>query len=460
MHRPHPISLFYDGKKWLLLLLIPVFRALLTRQNLESLILASLRDVALAAAFLTYSFLKWRQSRYSLHGGLTFRRGLIWQRTLRVMAGDAASVEVERTPLMWLTKGRRVRINTAGLRRRADATVYLPEYVTETHDRNAALPLRRYASHMLPVVVMSASSSNAALGLLTLAPAIRQAGQIIGRELSSEVYGLVNRLLSLGLPPLLNAVANVLVLGWGFAFLRTFSRTAGFYAEREGPQLHLISGLLTRRDTYIDCSRITTLELRQTLFMRVFRLYTVFITAAGYGREKGSRPIIVPAARPRELCAALDTLLPEYPTCSGDLRPVKRALWTYAWPPLVLTLGSALPLSFGGVWTMLATIWFIAGAWWLCIRLSGFQHAGFGACREAVTIRYARGLALYEIHIPREVTDCVRITRGLGQRRSGTCTVELRTFGEKRRRHRVVGLPYEPAVQLVDRLMKEKTERG
>lgn len=43
-----------------------------------------------------------------------------------MVAEDAASVEVERSPLMWLFGGRRVRVNTAGLRRRADATLYLP----------------------------------------------------------------------------------------------------------------------------------------------------------------------------------------------------------------------------------------------------------------------------------------------------------------------------------------------
>lgn len=452
MHRPHPIYLYYDSKKWLLILLIPALRATLTNQSAEALIISSLRDAAIAGILLIYSFFKWKQSRYSLHDGLTFQRGLLWQRTLHVMLGDAASVEVERTPLMWLTKSRRIRINTAGLRKRSDATVYLPKSVTEKYNKKISRS-RRYASHVLPVVVMSASSSNAAVGLLTLAPAIRQTGQFIGREVSGEVYGLISSLLSLGLPPLLNAVANVLVLGWFFAFLRTFTRTAGFYTEREGDQLHLISGLLTRRDTYIDCSRITTLELRQTLFMRMFRLYTVTITAAGYGREKGARPIIVPAAHPHELCTALDTLLPEYPTCSVDLRPVKKALWTYTWQPLLLTLGSILPLISGGVWTMLAAIWFIAGVWWLCIRLAGFLRAGFGICGGAVTMRYAYGLALYEIHIPREVADCVVISRNPLQKRRGTCTVELRTFGEKRRRHRVIGLSYELAKVLVEKLM-------
>ena len=111
--------------------------------------------------------------------------------------------------------------------------------------------------------------------------------------------------------------------------------------------------------------------------------------------------------RPRELCAALDTLLPEYPTCAGAVRPARAALWRYVWPPLLFTAGCFFPLALGGVWTMLAAVWFFAGGWWLSIRLAGYFRAGFGVGRGAVTMRYSRGLALYEVHVPCEVADCL-----------------------------------------------------
>lgn len=460
MFRPHPLYCFYDSKKWILLLLLPVLRVVFSPRDAASVLMASLRDVLLAFLLIGYSVAKWRRARYSLHDGLTLRQGLLYRRTLRISADDAASVEVERTPLMWITGGRRVRVNTAGLRRRADATLYLPAAAARQCVLNGSgRQRRRYTARVLPVAVMAASSSNAALGLLTLAPAVRQAGQILGREMTGEVYNLMDRLLSLGLPPLFNALTNILVLGWGFAFIRIFARTAGFYAGRDGERLHVTAGLLTRRDVYIDCGRITALELRQTLFMRLFGLHTVTITAAGYGREKGARPLIIPAARPRELCAALDTLLPEYPTCAGAVRPARAALWRYVWPPLLFTAGCFFPLALGGVWTMLAAVWFFAGGWWLSIRLAGYFRAGFGVGRGAVTMRYSRGLALYEVHVPCEVADCLVITRNLWERRNGTCTVELRCFGEKRRRHRVRALPYEPAAMLARRLLEADAEK-
>lgn len=459
--------MFYDAKKWIPLLIIPALRIVTAPFMGDSyavaanLILASIRDSGIAVLLLFYSVLKWRRCRYHLReyaGGslhsLTLSQGVVLRRVLRVSAEDAASVEMERTPLLWLLGGRRLRINTAGLRRKSDAILYLSAAQAKNMMGNgiSRKGANRYAARLWPVLVMSASSSNAALGLLALAPALRQAGRLLGEELPGEVVGLFRRFVSIGLPPIFESVANVLVLGWAFAFLRSLLRYAGFRAERQGNRLHLVSGLFTRRDVLIDCDKITALELRQTLFMRLFGLYTAVITAAGYGRDSGARPVLIPAARPKELCAALDGLLPDYPICTSTLRPKKTALFGYLAPAVWLLTGSLLPLWLGGVWKVAAALWAAGATWWLLVRFLGFYQAGFGVGRGAAAICYSRGLALYRVYIPLEVTDCAIIRRSPWQQNSDGCTVELRCFGEKRRRHRVRHLPYRQALGLVHKL--------
>lgn len=214
--------------------------------------------------------------------------------------------------------------------------------------------------------------------------------------------------------------------------LRSLLRYGGFHARREGGRLHMTFGVIFRTDTLIDSRRVTALELRQTLFMKLFGLHTAAITAAGYGREKGVRPVIVPAAGRKELCGLLDRLLPDFPLHSSCLRPRRTALMSYAAPPLLVCAASLVPLWLGGVGRSIAAIGFAVGLWWLIIRLIGFAQAGFGVGREAVVIRYPRGLALYEVHVPLEVTDCLIVTQNPFQRRTGTCTLEVRCFGEKR----------------------------
>lgn len=466
--RPYSVYALYDAKKWIPFLLLPVLRILTAPWTLASyhditaLVLATVRDAGVYMALVAYSVLRWRFCRYHLreyaHGALhslTLTKGLLFRNSLRVSAEDAASVEMERTPLLWLLGGRRVRINTAGLRRRSDAVLYLSAaHAKSLMGQNVARRIpRRYAARLWPVTVMSASSSNAALGLLTLAPALRQTGQLMGQRVSDEMMSMAGRIVSLGLPPLLDGLANVLVLGWGFAFIRNWLRYAGFYAQRQGSRLHLVSGLFTRRDVLIDSDKITALELRQTLFMRLFGLYTAVITAAGYGRDKGARPVLIPAARPRELCGALDDLVPDYPICASHLRPKKSALLRYTGGPLTVLAGALLPLWLGGVWKVLAALWLAGGLWWLTVRLLGFFQAGFGVSRDAVSVCYSRGLALYRVYVPLEVADCAILTQSPWQKHSGTCTVEIRCFGEKRRRHRVFALPYDQAVQLAERLL-------
>jgi uncharacterized membrane protein YdbT with pleckstrin-like domain len=297
------------------------------------------------------------------------------------------------------------------------------------------------------VAVMALTGSNAAVGLITAAPLLRQAGRALGEGFPQNVTDAVNGLLWQGLPPLLQTAGNLVLLGWGVSALRTFLRYVGFYAQREEEHLHLVSGLFTRRDVLIDCEKITALELRQTLTMRMLGLSSAVITAAGYGRDVGTRPILVPAARRRALADCLNRLLPEYPTHVPLLFAVSR--WRYVWAPLLfVSVGVGLSL-FGGLWRILTAAWVAVGGWWLLVRLLGYTQAGFGITPTAVALCYPRGLSLCRVYLPREVTDCITLSQSPFQRLKGTCTVQVRCFGEKRRRHRVWGLPYERVRELI-----------
>lgn len=446
--RPHFTYALYDLSRFRFLLLIPIARILVG--ILRGQIPAFYRyEWVVGGILLGYVFLKWRCCRYHLAASdngrfhtVGVRQGVVWRRALHIAAEEAASVEIERTPLLWLLGGRRIRVNTAGLRRRADVQLYLSAAETRklfvSHNGK-----RGYRAARWPIVVMALTGSNAAVGLLTVAPLINRVGQLLGQEITPDVVGLVERLVSLGLPPILRVIANALVIGWAVSALRIFLRYQGFRSRREHGYLHLTSGLLTRRDVLIDNDKITALELRQTLTMRVFSLYTAVITAAGYGRDIGTRPVLIPAARPRELSAGLDRLLAEFPVCGSVLHPMKRAWWRYTMAPISgLAVGGILWWR-GAWWRMAALVWTIFAVWWLLVRVFGFFQAGFGYSPRGTSLCYPRGLALYRVYLPTEIVDCITVTQSIFQRRSGYCTVRVRCFGEKKRVHRVVGLPYE-----------------
>ncbi len=443
--RPYGTYVLYDVRRWWPILLWPLLHILMSEREPQAL----LRELILCAALIGYSVGKWRGSRYrvgrSQNGfySIGVRQGLLVRHSLHIDAEDAASVEIERTPLLAMCGGRRVRVNTAGLRRRADAVLYMStKQVRELFSLNDR-PRQRFRARLWPVIVTAITGSNAAVGLLTAVPVLRQISTLLGERFSADAVGVLEQLLAAEIPSALRILANLFVIGWGIAALSNFLRYVGFYATVREAQLHLVSGLFTRRDVLIDRDKITALELRQTLLMRLLGLHTAVITAAGYGRDIGARPVLIPAADPRTLCEGLERLLPGYPLKTGRIRAARGAWWRYLVSPLIVLTLSVLPWVAGGFWQVPALVCTAWGIWWLTVRLLGFRSAGFGADREAVTVWYPRGLAFYRIYLPREVVDHITVTQSIWQRFGGTCTVTVRSFGDKKRRHRVWGLPYE-----------------
>ncbi|MBQ9963740.1 MAG: PH domain-containing protein [Clostridia bacterium] len=444
--RPHKLFLLYDLKRWLPLLAILLWRWFGTDLTTPA---AWLRDGAIGAGLVLYSVMRFFACRYRLgqtKGGETFgvRQGVVCRRTLHIQAADAGSVEIERSPIAWLLGGRRVRVNTAGLRRRSDAVLYLSadevRRLFVLRDRAAAGRLR---ARFWPVFILAVSGSNAAVGLLTAVPLLRRLGTFLGEEIAPDAVGAVQQLLSAEIGAALHTAGNLLLWGWGIAALNTLLRYIGFYVTVQGEQLHIVSGLFTRRDVLIDRDKITAVELRQTLLMRVLGLYTAVITAAGYGRDRGARPVLVPAADPHTVHATLKQVLPSFPIRDTYVQVPRGAALRYLVAPIGLIAVSAVLWILGGAWHAPAFVAAVFGVWWCAVRWLGYKSAGLGLGEEAVTVRYPRGLALYQVQMPRKTVDHVTVTQSVWQRRRGLCTVTVRCFGEKKRRHRVWGLPYE-----------------
>ncbi len=446
--RPHFSYMVYELRRFRWVLLFPAVRLF---AEWMSGAVPRLYPAELLAVFglLLYAVGRWWVCRYHLSAsrdgrfhGLGVRQGIALRRALHIDAEDAASVEIERTPLLWLFGGRRVRVNTAGLRRRADVQLYLS--VTRVKHLFPSFRCReRYRAARWPVLIMSLTGSNAAVGLLTVAPLFSRLGRLLGERVTPDVVGLVERYVWLGLPPVLRVIANTLVIGWGTAALLSFLRYVGFSAKREEHCLRLVSGLFTRREVLIDCRKITLLELRQTLTMRLFSLHTAVIAAAGYGRDVGTRPVLVPAARSRELYGWLNRLLPEYSLGQTMLSPAKGAWRRYTAAPLGF-LAAGLALWCGGSWwRTVALVWIGFSVWWLVVRWFGLKQAGFSYSETMVTVCYPQGLALYRVYLPRSAVDAVTVTQSPFQRRRGVCSVRVRCYGEKKRVHRLWGLPHQ-----------------
>jgi len=455
--RPHPVYILYDAKKWIPLLALWLIRQWLKPDPPGT--AAAFGEIGWPLLLFAFSVVRWVFARYTIdnRGRISLTRGVFLRRQIMVMPDDTSSVTADCTLLMWLTRSRRLWIHTAGIRRRADAILFLPlarasRLLPEKQPLSDGKP---YCARIWPILLMAATGSNIAFGLLTLAPALYQAADLAGSTVAREIPGILARVMHLGIPPLLNTLAGLLIWGWLLSFCFTAARYLRFTVSVEQNRLLIRQGLVTEHRIWIAGNKITALELRQTVLMRLLSLYTVSLTAAGFGRQKGMRPVLIPAARLREISAALQRLLPDYPLCNRFLQPRHDQLPRYIIKPAILISAGICLLFFGGFLRIGGFGLLAAGVWWTAAGWSGFRAGGFGVTRAvggygAASIRYVRGLTFCEVHIPLEVADCILLRQSRGQRRRGICSAEIRCFDEQRRRHRIAGLPYEAAKTMVE----------
>lgn len=442
VQRPHFSYAVYELKRFRFLLAVPLARTVWAVLQGRVPMLHGYEWVV-GGLIVGYVWLKWACCRYELSASgkerfheIRVSQGLLCRRTLHIAAEDAASVETECSPLLRLLGGCRVRVNTAGLRRRADVQLYLSASLTRFLFSVESDNKEEYRARRWPALVMALTGSNAAVGLLTAAPILRYSSR------PEDWKGTLKALADWNLPLLLRIVANGLLIGWGVAAVCSFLRYAGFRAQRDPAYLRLVSGVFTRRNVLLDCRKITAVELRQTLSMRLLHLYTVAVTAAGYGRDIGARPVLLPVVRSAELGSHLAALLPEFAVPSGRVRPVSGAWRRYTAAPLFCLLGGVGLWMAGGRWHTVGLLWLLFSAWWLAVRGYACRCAG-GDCRDGmVCLCYPRGLAVHRVCVPMKFVDCVTVTQSPWQRRRGSCTVRVRCFGEKKRVHRLWEMPY------------------
>lgn len=411
----------------------------------------ALRDLLPAVGISLYAVAQWRCCRYRFRESengcfhnMVVEKGFFVRRSLYLCAEDIACIEIERSPLLWLLRARRVRIAAADMRRR-DAVLYLSE--TQAN-RLFSLPARGKPPatfRIWPIVVLSLSGSNTLTGLLTAVPILRSVSRLLGENTAEQLLS-TGESLWVGVSPLIRRAANLLLFGWGLAVMGAFVRYRGFRARREGEQLHITSGLFTRRDVLVDCRKITALNKRQTLLMRLWGLNSVVISAAGYGRELASRPVLIPAAHATQITRIQDRLLPAYPLPHVTVHPASR--FRYAAAPLSCLAALAVFSSKAPI--PVVAVGGIVGVWWMLIRLLGFESAGLGVNKGGIAVCYPHALSLCRVQIPRENADRICVAQTPFQRLFGTCTVRVQTFGEKRRQHRVVGLPLEEVQALLN----------
>ncbi len=213
----------------------------------------------------------------------------------------------------------------------------------------------------------------------------------------------------------------VLVAAWVLAVLGTVLKYAGFTISKNGNKLHIVRGLLERKQVTIPMSRIQAIRIVEDLLRRPFGLVTVHVVSAGYGMEKSQSTILFPLVAKSELAAFLQEYVPQFEWLDIGSTLTARSRKNYVIPRLIIGLLISIPVALRvpyGSYALLLPLLLVAHGLLL------HRNAGWAVSDHQLLLRYG-GLNITRLFVRKNRIQSCGYNQNPFQRLNGLATYRL-----------------------------------
>lgn len=477
-NRSHPINIIEKTSRFLILLVLPLIRAIAS--GVKAIIQGDISlvqwfsdwasgswfDILTVTSILLLGFSSWFFYVYNLSDdGILIRQGFILQRVRYIDYKKISVLTIENTYYLRPFRAAKLSADTDGgglkesdfeitMRRRQ-----VDELIRLTHNalvRDNSLK-KTYLPKNFHIAVLSFLSSNSLTGVLFVYALVTGASKIFGQEVEDLILEQITHYATFFASdkmPIMTAILTfVLVIGWFISFMNNLIRHLKFSAIRQGGLVNIKSGVGTKHEYYIATQRINLVELRQNLATKTFGLYTTLIHSNGYGKKKDELSVLMPAGSNHDITENLKLLVPEIPFTPREIKPKVKYLTRILMPTTVLIIGTLFVTqwvidifpNFSQFITYIGIMGSIGFGLYFIVKVISFFHTGIGVTKKSFTIYYTKGLQILTIAVPKKRIVKTTIKRSIFQVMAGSCDVIFYTLSEGTVKHKVANMNYNEA---------------
>lgn len=450
----HPVTIWGYLSRFSFLLLLPAVQILLSRPK-GWILFSNLIGLFLVVSLAVFQYLA---CGYRIgERELTYKSGILLRKSRLIPTQSFLSAIVRLTPPLSLFGAAQLYLDTpAGSKRNADIVMALSKKgLLNLWDTMTAQSKLIYHASNTRILLMAASWSNPASGLLLAAVLLNHAGRLVGQELTERLYATVNQsymLVTLGIPPATAFLGYLLAAGWAVAFLNQFLHYANFsigtvptvtdtpiIINSEDDAITTTRGYFVKNRQLLSRNAICAISVRQTLVMRIFKLYSAYLHTFGSGKEKGDRSLLFAAINKHELRQNLAALFHTNPLSTDDTQnqahPSKSAFIGFLFAPVFLLIGAlSLIVVLYWVYPEFAPLVFFSFPpilWQFAIHYFAWHSSKLCVKKDTIIASGYSRLTLYTACIPHQQLQRISVQQNFIQRFSGQCTLQLCTGAEK-----------------------------
>lgn len=311
-----------------------------------------------------------------------------------------------------------------------------------------------YTPRKASLVIFSLLFSSTLSGVLIFSTFLIQSTKIVGKEIEQRFFTTINTyadFFTTRLPRYVVIVAIVIVSGWLFSFCVNIVRHWKFTVTRQGDNLFIKSGFVTRRYHLIPVDKINYIDIQQSLLMKIFNICSVHIHASGYGKDHREIAVLIPITTLSVVKRTISMLVPEARHAKITLRPRLKNIMRYILPPIVMC--TAIPVAgFVGCWFLsgwreifrfTAIVFELPAMWLLVVKTASIFTTGVGAEKGFCTLSYCKWYKFHTVIVKQSGVSRYGIYQTPFQHRKKNVSFFFNIHGESKRPHRVKNFPLD-----------------
>lgn len=439
--KAHPFMMYYFVKPFLFVFILPVLKGAIQYLIYKKITGVLFYEVLLLIGLFLIALMRLLAYKIEVdEDSLTVKRGIFCHQTAVIHKKRISSVIIDRTPLDFLLGSATFKINTeAGRIKTPDFKIKVWASDSKrlyTHLYGKDLNIKVKFPHV-KVALMAAATSSAVTGLIVGVPVINQAGKMLGVSLSEVLFNEINTVsqkINTYTPPIVNLITIIVLAAYGFSFLVAFFNYLGFSLSVDDEKMEIRSGLFVKRHSVFKKHSINNICVEQTPIMRLFHVFSLCVSVAGYGDGKNERAIIIPCGSNRDIENMLSVYFPNFKThgnslkAPGNYQNGRRFLFV---PTLLAVLVVATAIIEGLLFPeFISLVLFINSilmalvVYYGNICLKDFRAAriSFG---NNIFASSSVGISRRRIYVEKEKIGVIKITRTPADRKYNTCKVKL-----------------------------------
>ena len=466
MLKAHPYAIIRHLRISVVLIILSVIQQFLYRpQNILE-IIGSLGINALYVLFsVSYAVTLYQNFKYRIERDkIMLHSGVFIQKYFRIPFEKVCTVIFYRDIFSALFGAEKISLDTpADSRKKFDVSAYISvrRARESLHAAESKYQITsHYHSGMISIFLMSAFWSNPLTGLIFIVPVIHSIGQIIGSEMTGAlVRGSINTQSNFWMKYISPAAATliaVILLSWVISLMLSFLRYVRFHSYRLGEFIVIFRGFPSRSITMTKVSELASVNVDQSLLMKILRLKSCSLSVIGSGKLKGDRGLIISPEKNKNVYQKMKELTG---ICTEEMQKVgvaKKSWFAYIYPVIISLL---IPLGFfmlRGVFPrfkettgLLGTISLFVIGWWFLFRIFAYRSSYLAVNRECLIVCGFRKLTMRKHYIKLNKIQKIEIQQSIFQRISGKCNIKVYVYFEKRNVCRVKQLPLKQTAKLL-----------